>query len=77
MPGSGNTKLASLVIDQLRGLEHVAYFYGMSDPAQPHRAQCDRILGSLVRQLASVAHRQPVLEPVVNCYEDAIERDEF
>lgn len=73
IPGSGKTKLTSLVIDELVGHEHVAYFYCMRNPVEPQRAQCDRILGSLVRQLASVGPNQPILGPVAKCYEDAIE----
>ncbi|KAI1754330.1 hypothetical protein F4782DRAFT_539160 [Xylaria castorea] len=73
IPGSGKTKLTSLVIDEVLGHEHVAYFYCMRNPAEPQRAQCDRILGSLVRQLASVGPNRPILRPVVKCYEDAIE----
>ncbi|KAI0554188.1 hypothetical protein F4679DRAFT_579797 [Xylaria curta] len=73
IPGSGKTKLTSLVIDELLGHEHVAYFYCTRNPAEPERAQCDKILRSLVRQLASVGPRQPILGPVAKCYRDAIE----
>lgn len=73
IPGSGKTKLTSLVIDQLLGHEHVAYFYCTRNPAEPERAQCNRILGSLVRQLASVGRNKPILAPVLERYEGAIE----
>ncbi|KAI0190179.1 hypothetical protein EV127DRAFT_389290 [Xylaria flabelliformis] len=73
IPGSGKTKLTSLVIDELLGHEHVAYFYCTRNPAEAERAHCDKILRSLVRQLASVGPRQPMLEPVANCYRDAME----
>ncbi|KAI0856607.1 hypothetical protein F4860DRAFT_398338 [Xylaria cubensis] len=73
IPGSGKTKLTSLVIDELLGHEHVAYFYCTRNPAEAERAHCDKILRSLVRQLASVGPRQPMLEPVAKCYRDAME----
>ncbi|KAI0440189.1 hypothetical protein F4803DRAFT_528424 [Xylaria telfairii] len=73
IPGSGKTKLTSLVIDELVGHEHVAYFYCMRNPVEPQRAQCDKILGSLVRQLATVGPNQPILGPVGKCYEDAVD----
>ncbi|TRX91334.1 hypothetical protein FHL15_007756 [Xylaria flabelliformis] len=73
IPGSGKTKLTSLVIDELLGHEHVAYFYCTRNPAEAERAQCDKILRSLVRQLASVGPRQPMLGPVAKCYRDAME----
>ncbi|KAI0481698.1 hypothetical protein F4859DRAFT_475673 [Xylaria cf. heliscus] len=76
IPGSGKTKLTSIVIDQLLRHEHVAYFYCMRNPAEPQRGQSDRILGSLVRQLASVGPRRRILGPVMKYYEAAIERDE-
>ncbi|KAI0399226.1 hypothetical protein F4802DRAFT_611032 [Xylaria palmicola] len=49
--------------DELLGHEHVAYFYCKKNPAEPERAQCDKILGSIL----------PILDPVLKCYEDAIE----
>ncbi|KAI1128059.1 hypothetical protein F5Y10DRAFT_292341 [Nemania abortiva] len=76
IPGSGKTKLTSLVIDRLLGHEHMAYFYCMRNPAEPQRAQCNRILGSLVRQLATAGFGQPILAPAVKHYEDAIKRGE-
>ncbi|KAI8953944.1 hypothetical protein F4801DRAFT_587878 [Xylaria longipes] len=76
IPGSGKTKLTSLVIRELWDYENVAYFYCMRNPAEPQRAQCNRILGSLVRQLASVSSTQRILRPVAKCYEDAIKRGE-
>ncbi|KAJ9155746.1 1-alkyl-2-acetylglycerophosphocholine esterase [Pleurostoma richardsiae] len=72
IPGSGKTKLTSLVVDELRGHEHIAYFYCIRDPAEPQRAQCDKVLGSLVRQLASLGVDKPILPPVVEHYKDAI-----
>ncbi|KAL6792575.1 hypothetical protein GGI42DRAFT_364041 [Trichoderma sp. SZMC 28013] len=73
IPGSGKTKLASLVVDEVKGKEHIAYFYCLRNPAEPHRAQCDKILASFVRQLASLTPSDPILPPVKEHYEDAIE----
>ncbi|KAM0452042.1 hypothetical protein ACHAPV_009666 [Trichoderma viride] len=73
IPGSGKTKLASLVVDEVKGKEHMAYFYCLRNPAEPHRAQCDKILASFVRQLASLTPSDPILPPVKEHYEEAIE----
>lgn len=73
IPGSGKTKLASLVVDEIKGKEHIAYFYCLRNPAEPHRAQCDKILASFVRQLASLTPSDPILPPVKEHYEYAIE----
>jgi predicted ATPase len=43
IPGSGKTKLVSLVSDELRSNVHVAYFYCMRNPAEPERAECDKL----------------------------------
>ncbi|KAK3298835.1 uncharacterized protein B0H64DRAFT_83679 [Chaetomium fimeti] len=72
IPGSGKTKLTSLVIDELRGHDNIAYFYCMRNPAEPQRGRGDQILASLVRQLAGVSSDQPILAPVVTQYEDAV-----
>ncbi|KAK3986108.1 hypothetical protein QBC44DRAFT_144035 [Cladorrhinum sp. PSN332] len=65
IPGSGKTKLASLVIDELMGSDTLAYFYCMRNPAEPERGRGDQILASLVRQLAGSSPDQPILPPVV------------
>lgn len=72
IPGSGKTKLASLVVDELRNTDNLAYFYCMRNPAQPERAQCDKILASLVRQLATLKTDGPLLPAIANRYEEAI-----
>ncbi|KAH8664515.1 hypothetical protein BX600DRAFT_464581 [Xylariales sp. PMI_506] len=72
IPGSGKTKLASLVVDQLSKTDNLAYFYCMRNPAQPERAQCSKILASLVRQLTMPSPDSPVLPAVVDRYEEAI-----
>ncbi|OCK95346.1 uncharacterized protein K441DRAFT_557014, partial [Cenococcum geophilum 1.58] len=73
IPGSGKTKLASLVIDDIKSSAHVAHFYCMRNPAEPERAKCDKILNCLVRQLASTSPKSPILEPVRVKYELAID----
>lgn len=73
IPGAGKTKLASMVIDELLANNKVAYFYCMRTPAEPQRGQCDKILASLVRQLASVGPGKPVLLPVAKAYREAID----
>jgi hypothetical protein len=73
IPGSGKTKLTSLVIDQLEKRDNVAYFYCMRNPAEPQRGRGDQILASLVRQLAGTSPDKPILPPVVTQYGDAID----
>ncbi|KAK6951746.1 hypothetical protein Daesc_006269 [Daldinia eschscholtzii] len=72
IPGCGKTKLASIVIDELGTYDNLAYFYCMRNPAEPERAQCRKILASLVRQLACQGTDKPILPPVVELYDDAI-----
>ncbi|KAK8088520.1 hypothetical protein PG997_003481 [Apiospora hydei] len=73
IPGSGKTKLATLVVDDLKASEHIAFFYCMRNPSEPFRALCQPILASLVRQLASVDPSKPLLPPVVSQYQDALD----
>lgn len=73
IPGSGKTKLTSLVVDELVQTNKVAYFYCIRSPAEPHRGQCDKIVASIVRQLASLRPDQPILGPVVEQYREAID----
>ena len=73
IPGSGKTKLASLVIDELTKSDNLAYFYCMRNPAEPQRGQCHAILASLVRQLASFSADSPVLPPIVALYQGALD----
>lgn len=73
IPGSGKTNLTSLVIDRLQGTAHIAYFYCMRNPAKPDRAKCDKILASLVRQLASAGRKAPILDPIKKKYEEALD----
>ncbi|EXU97098.1 ankyrin repeat protein [Metarhizium robertsii] len=39
VPGSGKTKLTSLVVDELVQTNKVAYFYCIPSPAEPHRVE--------------------------------------
>ncbi|KAJ3492943.1 hypothetical protein NLG97_g5047 [Lecanicillium saksenae] len=71
--GSGKTKLTSLVVDTLLGDTKVAYFYCMRSPAEPCRGQCDKILASIVRQLASFKPATPILPPALEHYQEAID----
>lgn len=73
IPGSGKSKLASSVIDEVRKTDHLAYFYCMRNPAEPHRAQSEKILASIVRQLARLPSSSAILEPVSRQHEEAIE----
>jgi hypothetical protein len=73
IPGSGKTKLVSMIIDELCSREHLAFFYCMRNPAEPHRAECDKILASLVRQLACTGRGQHIMRPVVEKYQDALD----
>ncbi|KAK4165517.1 ankyrin repeat protein [Cladorrhinum sp. PSN259] len=73
IPGSGKTKLASLVIDKAGECDNLAYFYCMRNPAEPDRGRGEKVLASLVRQLAGGSPDRPILPPVVAQYEDAIQ----
>ena len=52
--------------------EHYAFFYCARNSAEPFRAETDKILACLVRQLACTSSNQSVLEPVVVQYQDAL-----
>ncbi|MCJ1244561.1 hypothetical protein MMC30_001759 [Trapelia coarctata] len=80
--GSGKTKLVSLVVDQISErnrtsgtTEQLAYFYCSRNPAEPERGQCESILRSLVRQLASLTPGSAILGPVVDRYNAAALED--
>ncbi|KAK8138074.1 hypothetical protein PG984_001454 [Apiospora sp. TS-2023a] len=73
IPGSGKTKLASLVVDDLKRAEHIAFFYCMRNPSEPLRALCQSILANLIRQLASLDSGKPLLPPVVSQYQNALD----
>jgi Cdc6-like AAA superfamily ATPase len=73
IPGSGKTKLTSMVISEAKKSNHVAYFYADRNPVEPERSECDQILRSLLRQLACPSHGGPILAPVLSKYKDALE----
>lgn len=73
LPGSGKTKLASLVFDTIKEEEQVAAFYCARTPQEPGRAQCDKILASFVRQLACMPKNQNILEPVLDRYREQLQ----
>lgn len=72
IPGSGKTKLTSLVVDELESSENMAFFYCMRNPAEPQRGQADKILANLVRQLAATRSNSTILPPVVEQYKEAL-----
>ncbi|KAH7072565.1 hypothetical protein FB567DRAFT_205894 [Paraphoma chrysanthemicola] len=72
IPGSGKTKLTSLVVAETKKTCHVAYFYAVRNPAEPERSECDQIVRSLLRQLACPSPGGPVLAPLLDKYEDAL-----
>ncbi len=47
----------------------IAFFYCARDSAEPQRAEPDKILGALLRQLASSNPDLPIKEPVTKEYE--------
>ncbi|KAK4204557.1 hypothetical protein QBC40DRAFT_336757 [Triangularia verruculosa] len=72
IPGSGKTKLTSLVVDELGKHDNLAYFYCIRNPAELERAQCESILASLVRQMAGASVDKSILPQMVARYEDSI-----
>ena len=73
IPGSGKTKLTSMVVSTVKPTAHTAYFYCIRNLAEPERAECDSILLSLVRQLACPDPKSPILPPIIAKYEDALD----
>jgi ankyrin repeat protein len=72
IPGSGKTKLTSMVVSEIKKSNHVAFFYAVRNPVEPERSECDQILRSLLRQLASPSPGGPIFAPIVSRYEDAL-----
>jgi hypothetical protein len=72
IPGSGKTKLTSLVVDQMRGKMANAHFYCMRNPAEPERAESRSILASFVRQLSTESRDGPLLESIIDRFQDGI-----
>ncbi|KIM99246.1 hypothetical protein OIDMADRAFT_65994, partial [Oidiodendron maius Zn] len=77
IPGSGKTKLVSLIIDYLieesktsQTPAPIAYFYCARDNTEPERAEPEEILRSIARQLSGLDAQTPVREPARKKYED-------
>lgn len=75
IPGSGKTKLVSLVISHLqstinRDSEYVAYFYCVRNTAEPERGNPEEILRSILRQLSCSDPIFPIHELVQKAYID-------
>jgi hypothetical protein len=75
IPGSGKSKLASLVIDQFleghstSGIhEPLAYFYCARNPGEPERSNPTEIFRSLVRQLSCLKPGLPIMAPITSRY---------
>ena len=75
IPGSGKSKLASIIIDDVTtrqrdaGNSAAAFFYCSRTPTEPERSNPEVILASIVRQLAWVKNDSPLLPPVVRMFE--------
>ncbi|KAJ8129758.1 hypothetical protein O1611_g3872 [Lasiodiplodia mahajangana] len=75
IPGSGKSKLASLVIeDALEAFRKQkapspAYFYCSRDPAEPERSKPANVLASIVRQFSSPGPGKPLLRPTIMAYQ--------
>ncbi|KAK7508938.1 uncharacterized protein IWZ02DRAFT_387461, partial [Phyllosticta citriasiana] len=74
IPGSGKTKLTSLVVDSMQD-QNLAFFYCVRNPAEPERAMAQPILASLVEQLAC-ADKKTVFDTIRLRYLEAIDGSE-
>ncbi|KFY17970.1 hypothetical protein V492_00220, partial [Pseudogymnoascus sp. VKM F-4246] len=74
IPGSGKTKLASIVIEDAMQAFRAgqspppAFFYCSRNTAEPARSNPDAIIASIVRQLSCLQPDFPLLGPVVATY---------
>ncbi|KAM0268809.1 hypothetical protein ACHAPA_004739 [Fusarium lateritium] len=81
IPGSGKSKLASIVIDdaieayQKKQASYPAYFYCSRNPAEPERSDPARVLASIARQLSTPQRRGAILEPAIKEYQKEKESD--
>ncbi|KAM0219151.1 hypothetical protein ACHAQD_006673 [Fusarium lateritium] len=81
IPGSGKSKLASIVIDdaieayQNKQASYPAYFYCSRNPAEPERSDPARVLASIARQLSTTQRRGSILEPAIKEYQREEESD--
>ncbi|KAI1325809.1 hypothetical protein F5Y16DRAFT_253655 [Xylariaceae sp. FL0255] len=75
IPGSGKSKLTSLVIEDAinafksKQAPSPAYFYCSRNPAEPGRSDPEKILASIVRQLSSSERGKPLISPTIKTYE--------
>ncbi|KAI9771411.1 MAG: hypothetical protein M1839_002801 [Geoglossum umbratile] len=81
IPGSGKTKLVSLVIEYFfteysanTRPTPISYFYCARNSAEPQRADPEEILRSILKQLSSSKSELPIREPVASIYKER--RDE-
>ncbi|KAH8817009.1 hypothetical protein F5884DRAFT_748483 [Xylogone sp. PMI_703] len=74
IPGSGKTKLASIIVDEylqrapINSFSCFAYFYCARDPAEPERANPLDILRCIARQLSSPSLTVPVQQATLKRY---------
>ncbi|KAK2036992.1 hypothetical protein LZ31DRAFT_482286, partial [Colletotrichum somersetense] len=74
IPGSGKSKLSSIVINDAIGAfnRHQApgpvYFYCSRNPAEPGRSDPSRIIASIARQLSAPQSGGPLLDAAVDMY---------
>jgi hypothetical protein len=74
IPGSGNTKLASLVVDRVKSVadpavDAIVCFYCVRDTAEPERSQPAQIIRSIVCQLAFHVSTASVRKEAIELYE--------
>ncbi|ORY03559.1 hypothetical protein BCR34DRAFT_617742 [Clohesyomyces aquaticus] len=76
IPGSGKTKLISIVIEDLIQFHseghnsHPTYFYCSRNPAEPTRSKPERILASIARQLSVAKPGGNLLPPTIHMYDE-------
>ncbi|KAM0238863.1 hypothetical protein ACHAP5_008552 [Fusarium lateritium] len=81
IPGSGKSKLASIVIDdaieayEKKQASYPAYFYCSRNPAEPERSNPARMLASIARQLSTPQRRGAILEPAIKEYQEEEKSD--
>ncbi|PVF98990.1 hypothetical protein CPB86DRAFT_872963 [Serendipita vermifera] len=71
IPGSGKTKLTSIVTDYLqqnKGEHIIAYFYCIRDTAQLERGKPEEILRAILKQLVCSIPKEGTYNPVENTY---------
>jgi hypothetical protein len=75
IPGSGKSKLASIVIEDAMSLfkelksPAPAFFYCSRTPTEPERANPEVVLASIVRQLSRVDPKSGLLYPIEQMFE--------